>query len=115
MNSTEAPGPGVVVDWVAREAPHHAKSRIRALLFAVAGGLAAGFVVAAPAQPASVATNIDICAALRNGTSLATIEATLEARGFSPSKAGAVTGSAIREHCPDQAANARAQMQRAAA
>ena len=115
MNNTKSRGPGVVVDWVAREAPHDAKTRTRALLFAVAGALAAAFMVAAPAQPASVATSIDICAALRNGTSLRTIEATLEARGFSASKAGAVTGSAIRQHCPDQAADVMAQLRRAGA
>jgi hypothetical protein len=71
--------------------------------------------VAAPAQAASIGTSFDVCAALRNGTSLATIEAALEARGYSASNAGALTGITIRHQCPDQAANVMAQVQRAGA
>ncbi len=124
MNNTESPVPEVVgvhrsdaaigaFEWAAKEVPLYA-AMIRPLLFAVAGALAAGFMVAAPAQTASVASSIDICAALRNGTSLVTIEATLEARGYSASRAGAITGSIIRQHCPDQAAKVMAQLQRQA-
>ena len=96
-------------------ARYHAKTTIQSLLFAAAGALVAASTFAAPAQAAAVDTRFDVCAALRNGTSLATIEATLEARGYSASKAGALTGTAIRQQCPDQAANAMAQVRRAAA
>ena len=97
------------------DASYYAKTVIRSFLFAAAGALAAAFTFAAPVQAASIDTRFDVCAALRNGTSLATIEATLEARGYSAYNAGALTGTTIRQHCPDQAANAMAQMQRAGA
>jgi hypothetical protein len=96
-------------------ARYHAKTTIRSFLFAAAGALVAASTFAAPAQAASIDTRFDVCAALRNGTSLAAIETTLEARGYSASKAGALTGTTIRQHCPDQAANAMAQAQRAGA
>jgi hypothetical protein len=54
---------------------------------------------------------LDICAALRSGTSLAAIETTLEARGYNATNAGVLTGTTIRQHCPDQAGNAIAQAQ----
>ena len=76
----------------------------------VAAALAAGLTFAAPAQAASIDTRFDICAALRYGTSLASIETTLEARGYSASNAGALTGITIRQHCPDQAAGVMAQI-----
>jgi hypothetical protein len=92
---------------------YHAKTMIRSSLFAAMGGLAAALMFAAPAQAASIDSRFDVCAALRNGTSLATIEATLEARGYSASNAGALAGITIRQHCPDQTANVMAQVQRA--
>jgi hypothetical protein len=98
-----------------RDARHHATTMIRSFLLATAGALAAAFMFAAPARAASIDARFDICAALRNGTSLATIEGTLEARGYSAYNAGALTGITIRQHCPDQAANAMAQVQRAGA
>ena len=72
--------------------------------------LVAGLTFAAPAQAASIDTHFDICAALRNGASLASIETNLEARGYSASNAGALTGITIRQHCPDQAARVMAQL-----
>lgn len=80
-------------------------------IFAVTA-LAATLTFAAPVQAATIDTRFDICAALRNGTSLAIIEATLEARGYSASNAGALTGKTIRQHCPDQAAGVLAQIAR---
>ena len=83
------------------------------LWFAFAAtALAAALTLAAPAQAATIDTRFDICAALRNGTSLATIETTLEARGYSASNAGALTGTTIRQQCPDQAAGVMAQIAR---
>jgi hypothetical protein len=82
---------------------------IRRFMF-FAAALAAAFTLAAPAQAATINTRFDICAALRNGTSLAAIETTLEARGYSASNAGALTGITIRQQCPDQAAGAMAQI-----
>ncbi|UQX09555.1 DUF732 domain-containing protein [Candidatus Mycobacterium methanotrophicum] len=67
---------------------------------------------AAPVQAATIDNRFDICSALRNGTSLATIEATLEARGYTATKAGALTGTTIRRQCPDQAAGVMAQLAR---
>jgi hypothetical protein len=96
------------------DARYHATTMIRSFLLAAAA-LAAAVMFGAPAQAAPIDTRFDVCAALRNGTSLATIEATLEARGYSAYNAGALTGTTIRQHCPDQAANAMAQMQRAGA
>jgi hypothetical protein len=93
------------------DARYHAKTMIS--LFAAAGALTAAF--AAPAQAASVDSRLDVCAALRNGTSLASIEASLEARGYSATNAGVLTGTTIRQQCPDQTANAMAQAQRAGA
>lgn len=78
--------------------------------FAVAAALAAGLSFAAPAQAASIDTRFDICAALRNGTSLAAIETILEAHGYSAYNAGALTGTTIRQRCPDQAARVMAQL-----
>ena len=97
--------------------PHRyrANSSIRSLLFAAAGAAVAATAFAGPAQAAATDTRFDVCAALRNGTSLAAIETTLEARGYSASKAGALAGTTIRQQCPDQAANAIAQVQRAGA
>jgi hypothetical protein len=64
--------------------------------------------LAAPAQTAVIDSRFDICAALRDGTSLAAIETTLEAQGYT---GGVLTGTTIRQHCPDQATNAMAQAQ----
>jgi hypothetical protein len=75
-----------------------------------AAALVAGLTFAAPAQAASIDTRFDICAALRNGASLASIETNLEARGYSASNAGALTGTTIRQHCPDQVARVMAQL-----
>ena len=88
---------------------------IRSSLLAAACALAAAVTIAAPAQAASTDTRFDVCAALRSGTSLASIEATLEAGGYSASNAGALTGTTIRQHCPDQTANVLAQVRRAGA
>ncbi|MFZ0904151.1 MAG: hypothetical protein WAN71_09805 [Mycobacterium sp.] len=89
----------------------HAMIMIPAFVFAAAA-VVAGLALAAPAQAASIDSRFDICAALRNGTSLATIETTLEARGYSASNAGALTGTTIRQQCPDQAAGVMAQITR---
>jgi hypothetical protein len=50
---------------------------IRPFMFAAAAALAAAFTLAAPAQASTIDSRVDICAALRNGTSLAAIETTL--------------------------------------
>jgi hypothetical protein len=101
--------------WVHRRVAHrldssHAMTMILPFVFATAAALAAVLTLAAPAQAATVDSRFDICAALRNGTSLATIESTLETRGYSASNAGALTGATIRQHCPDQAAAVMAQL-----
>lgn len=82
---------------------------IRTLTFAAAA-LTSAVTLAAPAQAGTINNRFDICSALRNGTSLATIETTLEARGYSASNAGALTGITIRQQCPDQAAGVMAQI-----
>ncbi len=82
---------------------------LRTLTFAAAA-LTAALTLVAPAQAATINNRFDICAALRSGTSLATIETTLEARGYSASNAGALTGITIRQQCPDQAAGVMAQI-----
>lgn len=96
---------------------HHARSVARTavlpVLLLVMGAVVAALTFVPPAQAASINTRFDICAALRNGASLASIEAALEARGYSPTRAGTLTGRTIRRLCPDQAANAIAQVQRA--
>jgi hypothetical protein len=89
----------------------YAMAMLLSFIFA-ATALAAALTLAAPAQAATIDTRFDICAALRNGTSLATIETTLEARGYSAYNAGALTGTTIRQHCPDQAAGVMAQIAR---
>jgi hypothetical protein len=78
-------------------------------IFAVTA-LAAALTLAVPAQAASIDTRFDICSALRSGTSLASIESTLEARGYTATNAGALTGTTIRQQCPDQAAGVMAQL-----
>lgn len=85
---------------------------IRPVIFA-AGALTAALTLTAPAQAATINNRFDICAALRSGTSLASIETTLEARGYSATNAGALTGITIRRQCPDQAAGVMAQLQHA--
>jgi hypothetical protein len=105
--------------WFHRKAEHGARGKghamivIPALIFAAAAtALAATLTLAAPAQAASIDTRFDSCSALRNGTSLASIETSLEARGYSASNAGAFTGTTIRQQCPDQAAGVMAQLAR---
>jgi hypothetical protein len=86
---------------------------ISASLLAAGAAMVATLTLAAPAQASAIDSRYDICAALRNGTSLASIETTLEARGYNATNAGVLTGTTIRQHCPDQASNAMAQAQRA--
>jgi hypothetical protein len=93
----------------------YATTAIGILLVAAAAVLASGLTFTATAQAAGIDNRFDICAALRSGTSLASIETTLEARGYSASSAGALTGMTIRQQCPDQAAGVMAQMQRVGA
>lgn len=82
-----------------------------AVLTGVAAALVAlALAIAAHAGAAAIDSNFDICGALRGGTSLASIETSLEARGYSATKAGALTGKAIRVQCPEQAAPAMAQV-----
>jgi hypothetical protein len=80
------------------------------ILTAAAAALGTMVTFAAPAQAATINNRFDICAALRSGTSLASIEATLESGGYSASNAGALTGMTIRRQCPDQAAGVMAQI-----
>lgn len=87
----------------------HGRSIIRWSLFAAGAAMAAALTLPAPADAATIDSRFDICAALRNGTSLASIETTLEARGYNATNAGVLTGNTIRQHCPDQASNAMAQ------
>jgi predicted PurR-regulated permease PerM len=106
--------------WIHRRVEHRVGSRghgmaiIGPFIFAAAA-VAALLALAAPAQAATVDSRFDICAALRNGTSLASIETTLEARGYSATNAGALAGTTIRQHCPDQTANVMAQLRTAGA
>jgi len=85
------------------------RSIIRWSVFAAGAIMATALTFPAPAEAASIDSRFDICAALRNGTSLASIETTLEARGYNATNAGVLTGTTIRQHCPDQAPNAMAQ------
>jgi uncharacterized protein DUF732 len=94
-----------------RHATTNRHSIIRPSLLAAGAAMIATLTLAAPAQAAATDSRYDICAALRSGTSLAAIETTLEARGYNATNAGVLTGTTIREHCPDQTANALAQMQ----
>ncbi len=86
-------------------------SVIRSSLLAAGAAIIATLTLAAPAQAATIDSRYDICAALRNGTSLAAIETTLEASGYNATNAGVLTGNTIRQHCPDQAPIAAAQAQ----
>jgi hypothetical protein len=86
---------------------------IRWSLFAAGAAMAAALALPAPADAATIDSRFDICAALRNGTSLASIETALEARGYNATNAGTLTGNTIRQHCPDQAPNAVAQVRMA--
>lgn len=86
-------------------------SVIRSSLLAAGAAMIATLTLAAPAQAATIDSRYDICAALRGGTSLAAIETTLEGRGYNATNAGVLTGTTIRQHCPDQTANAEAQAQ----
>jgi hypothetical protein len=84
---------------------------IRAFFLAAGAAMIAALTLAGPAPAATIDSRYDICAALRGGTSLAAIETTLEARGYNATNAGVLTGTTIRQHCPDQTANAEAQAQ----
>src|ERR1700712_3550711 len=92
-----------------RHTPTHGHSTVRASLLGAGVAMIAALTLAAPAQAAAVDSRYDICAELRNGTSLAAIETSLEARGYNATNAGVLTGTTIRQHCPDQTANAEAQ------
>jgi hypothetical protein len=84
---------------------------MRAIIAALAASM---LLLPAPnAHAARVVTTFDICAALRHGTSLGVIESTLTAGGYSSSDAGALTGSTVRDHCPDQISNVTAQVKAA--
>jgi predicted PurR-regulated permease PerM len=89
----------------------HAVAVIAPFILAIAA-LSAALTIATPVQAATIDSRFDICSALRSGTSLATIETTLEARGYSATNAGALTGTTIRQQCPDQAAGVMAQLSR---
>jgi hypothetical protein len=97
-----------------QDSRHYANTMIRSVLIGTAGALTA-LMLAAPAHAASVDSRFDVCAALRGGTSLASIETALEARGYSARNAGTLTGTTIRQQCPDQAAGVLAQVHRAGA
>jgi hypothetical protein len=86
-------------------------SMIRSSFRAAGAAVIAALTLSSPAQAATIDSRYDICAALRGGTSLAAIETTLEARGYNATNAGVLTGTTIRQHCPDQTANAEAQAQ----
>ena len=83
----------------------------RLSLLAAGAAAIAALTLPAPAEAATIDSRYDICAALRSGTSLASIETTLEARGYNATNAGVLTGNTIRVHCPDQASNAMTQAQ----
>lgn len=89
----------------------HKPSIIRSSVLGVGAALITALTLAAPAEGASVNSRYDICAALRNGASLAAIETSLEARGYNATNAGVLTGNTIRQHCPEQAPKAMAQAQ----
>ena len=101
--------------WVHRTMEHRVgrKSHVLAVsapfVLAIAA-VGAVLTLAAPAQAATINNRFDICGALRSGTSLATIETTLEDRGYSATNAGTLTGTTIRQQCPDQAAGVMAQL-----
>jgi hypothetical protein len=92
-----------------RQTTTHGHGIIRWSIFATGAAMVAALTLPAPADAATIDSRFDICAALRNGTSLAAIETTLEARGYNATNAGVLTGTTIRQHCPDQTANAVAQ------
>ena len=92
-----------------RQTTTHGRNIIRWSLFAVGAAMAAAMTLPAPADAATIDSRFDICAALRDGTSLASIESTLEARGYNATNAGILTGTTIRQYCPDQSGNALAQ------
>ncbi|HEY4797049.1 MAG TPA: hypothetical protein VII18_23625 [Mycobacterium sp.] len=91
----------------------HGHRIIRWSIFAAGAAMVAALTLPAPAEAGTIDSRFDICAALRSGTSLAAIETTLEARGYNATNAGVLTGTTIRQHCPDQAGNAMAQVQNA--
>jgi hypothetical protein len=88
-------------------------SIFRSSLLAAGAAMVAAVTLAGPAQAAAIDSRYDICGALRNGTSLAAIETTLEARGYNATNAGILTGNTIRQHCPDQASSALSQAEMA--
>ncbi|HTZ13958.1 MAG TPA: DUF732 domain-containing protein [Mycobacterium sp.] len=99
--------------WVHRTIEHRLGSKGQAVIapFVLAvAAVGAVLTLATPAQAATINNRFDICGALRSGTSLATIETTLEDRGYSATNAGALTGTTIRQLCPDQAAGVMAQL-----
>lgn len=102
--------------WIRRNrmgSKRHPIGMVKTIVAAAAVVLTAAFTLVTPAQAASINTSsFDICSALRSGTSLATIESALEARGYSATNAGALTGTTIRQHCPDEAAGVMAQIAR---
>jgi hypothetical protein len=98
-----------------RQNTTHGRNIISWSLFAAGAAMAVALTLPAPADAATIDSRFDICAALRDGSSLAAIETTLEARGYNATNAGVLTGNTIRLHCPDQAGNAMAQAQNASA
>lgn len=70
-----------------------------------------GAILLAPnAHAASIGDSVNICAEIRSGTSLASLETTLETKGYTAWDAGTYTGTTIRDHCPDLIPAVKAQL-----
>lgn len=75
--------------------------RVRMMLLAIAVGALLGQLCTGPANAAvDNSPSINVCMALRYGTTLAELERALEARGYTAYDAGTYAGMSVRLHCP---------------
>lgn len=76
----------------------------------IASTLLVAILLAPNARAATIGDSVNICAELRAGTTLASLENILETRGYTARDAGTYTGVTVRDHCPDLISAVKAQL-----
>lgn len=83
------------------------------MIVAVAAVVTAGSFTAPTAGASVTDTPARICGELRTGAALTELEAKMLAAGYTEHNAGAATGAAVRDRCPEQTTNVLRQLKEA--
>lgn len=86
---------------------------VRATLSAIAVGAVIGAAILPSANAHAASVDDSVCAQLRHGVSLASVEQSLLRQGLTPFDAGVFTGQQVRDRRPDVRDAVTAQAQRA--